>query len=190
MKRTNARRNGHNRRKASALLTSLTVLLCVAVLSTVAFLVAYGGDITNIFRPTDVTTEVTENFVNDVKKDVAIKNTGNTDAYIRAAIVVTWKDADGNVYAGQPAEGSDYTISINNTDWFKGADGFYYCKKAIAPDASTPVLINSCAPVAGQTPEGYGLNVEILGSGIQSVPTTAVASAWGVTVAEGGTISK
>lgn len=190
MKRNNSKRNGHNRKKASALLTSLIVLLCVAVASTAAFLIAKGIPITNIFRPTDVTTEVTETFENDVKTDVRIKNNGNTEAYIRAAIVVTWKDEKGNVYAGQPKEGTDYTISLYETGWFKGADGFYYCKEAIAPGASTPVLINSCAPVAGMTPDGYGLNVEILGSGIQSVPANAVTEAWGVTVAADGTISK
>ena len=185
MKRINARRNGHNRTKASALLTSLTVLLCFAVVYSVAFLIAKGVPITNIFRPTVVATKVEETFVNNVKTNVSVQNTGNTDAFIRAAIVVTWKDADGNVYAGQPEKGTHYTMDLNLDDWFLGADGFYYCKTPVKPDEFTPVLINSCSPVEGQTPEGYGLNVEILGSGIQSVPTSVVENAWGVSVTEG-----
>jgi len=190
MKRNHSKRNGNNPKKASALLTSLIVLLCVGVLSTTAYLIAQASPIMNIFRPTVVTTEVTESFNNFVKSNVAIKNTGNTDAYIRAAIVVTWKDEHGNVYAGQPVENYDYTISINSTDWFNGTDGFYYCRTAVAPGKSTPILIESCSPVEGKTPEGYGLNVEILGSGIQSVPAGAVEDAWRVTVAADGTISK
>ena len=189
MKRNNAKRNGHNRTKASVLLTSLIVLLCFGVVYTAAYLIAYSSTITNTFQPTDVTTAVTESFDGATKSNVAIQNTGKTDAYIRAAIVVTWKDADGNVYAAQPKEGTDYTISINSTDWFKGSDGFYYCRTSVAPNASTPVLINSCGPVSGQTPVGYGLNVEILGSGIQSVPANAVADAWRITaeqITQGG----
>ena len=35
---------------------------------------------------------------NNVKKEVSIQNTGNVRAFIRAEVVVTWKDKDGNVY--------------------------------------------------------------------------------------------
>ena len=35
------------------------------------------------------------------------------------------------------------------------------------------------------TPNGYKLSVEILGDAIQSLPTKAVESSWGVTVTNG-----
>ena len=186
----NKRRRRRNRQKATMLLTSLVLLLTLLIGGTVAFMIATDNSATNVFKDSIVTCEVQETFSGDVKSDVTIKNTGDTAAYIRAAIVVTWKDADGNIYAGKPVAGSDYEISLNTTDWLLGSDGFYYCKSSVAPGASTAVLINSCSPVNGKTPAGYGLNVEILGSAIQSVPVNAVVEKWGVTVNDDGTLSQ
>ena len=39
------------------------------------------------------------------------------------------------------------------------------------------------------TPEGYALNVEILGSAIQSVPTSVVTTNWYVTLNGDGNIT-
>jgi len=183
----------NNRRKATGkkttMLTSLLILLCVSVAVTLAYLIATSEPIRNLFNPSSVTSWVDEKFDGETKSEVSIKNTGNTDAYIRAAIIVTWKDEQGNIYPGQPKPGVDYNIDLNidlNTaDWFLGYGGFYYCKTSVAPGNNTPVLINTCTPVAGRTPDGYALNVEILGSAIQSVPTEAVTKAWHVTVTDG-----
>lgn len=188
LNRKNAKRYNHNRRKASVLLTSLVVLLCLSVASTVAYLVVTGNSIVNIFRPTSVTPSVEETFDRSEKSNVYLTNTGTTDAYIRAAIVVTWQDEAGGVYAGQPVKDVDYTIDLELEDWIKGDDGFYYYTKPVAPQGTTAILIDSCAPVDEKTPAGYGLNVEILGSAIQSVPAAAAEEAWGVAVAEDGTI--
>lgn len=50
----------------------------------------------------------------------------------------------------------------------------------MAPSGLTGVLITKCQPnVPSTAPEGYFLTVEILGSGIQSVPEQAVKDAWG-----------
>ena len=183
-------RRRRNRQKATMLLTSLVLLLTLLIGGTVAFMIATDNSAKNVFMDSTVSCEVQETFSGNVKSDVTIKNTGDTAAYIRAAIVVTWKDADGNIYAGMPVAGSDYEISLNTTDWLLGSDGFYYCKSSIAPNASTAALINSCSPVDSKTPAGYGLNVEILGSAIQRVPVNAVVEKWGVTVNDDGTLSK
>lgn len=174
----NKRRRRRNRQKATMLLTSLVLLLTLLIGGTVAFMIATDNSAKNVFMDSTVTCEVQETFSGDKKSDVTIKNTGDTAAYIRAAIVVTWKDSDGNIYAGKPVAGTDYEISLNTSDWLLGSDGFYYCKSSVAPDASTAVLINSCLPVSDKTPEGYGLNVEILGSAIQSVPVSVVNEKW------------
>lgn len=47
----------------------------------------------------------TESYYNSIKEDVTITNTGNTDAFIRAAIVGQWLDKDGNPVFGF----TDYT---------------------------------------------------------------------------------
>ena len=186
--------------KKPVALVAILVLLCCAVAGTVAYLVTSTDPVTNTFTPAEVKTEVTENFVKDedgkfVKSDVQIKNTGNIDAYIRAAVIVNWADDKGNV-SGTPVKDTDYVMDLNivtrenpNAPWFKGSDGYYYCKTSVAPDGSTPALINTCEPAANMAPEGYALQVTILADGIQSEPADAVIQAWGVTVAN-GTISK
>ena len=175
------------KKKVSLLLVSLVLIAAIAVGSTVAFIATSTEPITNIFNPANVTIDIDEKIENGVKTDVQVKNTGNTDAFIRAKIVVTWKDADGNVSATKPVEGTDYTMTLNATEWFRGSDGFYYCKTSVAPDAPnnlTPVLIEKCEKT-GTPPDGYDLSVEIIASGIQSTPDSAVKEAWGMTVANG-----
>lgn len=188
----NGKRVLKTNRKAPVALVAILVLLCCAVAGTVAFLIDSTGPVKNTFEPSHVTTYVEEKFENGEKKDVRIQNTGDIDAYIRVAVVVNWADEAGNVYGEKPVKDTDYTISYNtgaNDGWFKGSDGYYYCKTAITPNASTPVLISSCAPVTGRAPAGYALQVTILADGIQSVPTSTVAGVWGVTVSDNGTLT-
>ena len=184
--------NRSNKRKAVVLLSNVILIVSLITGTTIAFLSTVDGSITNVFNPSKVSSQVNEQFFDGTtKSNVAIQNTGNTNAYIRAAIVVTWKDAEnGNVYGSAPVEGTDYYIDLNLTDWFKGDDGFYYCKESVAAMGETAVLIRRCSAVEANTPEGYGLNVEILGSAIQSVPTTVVSEKWGVTVNPDGTLSR
>ena len=182
--------------KPSALLVSLLLLLTVTVGGTLAFLLDSSGPITNVFTPSQVTTRVDESFNGSVKSNVRIQNTGDTAAWIRAAVVITWQDADGNVYGKAPVANEDYTISYDLVSgWEKGDDGFYYWTKPVAATSEgeasyTGILITECKPVEGKAPEGYHLTVEILGSGIQSLPTSVVTEKWssgvsGVSVVDG-----
>ena len=180
------------KKKVSMLLVSLVLIAAIAVGSTVAFIATSTEPITNIFNPANVTIDIDEKFDNGVKTDVQVKNTGNTDAFIRAKIVVTWKDANGNVSATKPVENTDYTMTLNETDWFRGSDGFYYCRTSVAPDAPNnlpPVLIEKCEKT-GTPPADYDLSVEIIASGIQSTPASAVKEAWGMTVDANGQLTK
>ena len=163
-------------RKAKTLLVSLVLSGTLAVGTTVAYLTANTNEVVNTFAPSSVTTAVTEeiNVSQGVKESVKIENTGDTAAYIRAAVVVTWQDENGNVYGVAPAEGTDYEIDYNTDDqaapagkWIKGADSFWYWVNPVAAGDATGVLITSCSYEAN-APEGYYLNVEILGSGIQA----------------------
>ena len=92
--------------KSAALLVSLLLLLTVTVGGTIAFLIDTECPLHNQFNPSKVTTKVEETLSGKIKKDVYIKNTGDTDAWIRAAVVVTWQDAAGNVYGQAPVEGT------------------------------------------------------------------------------------
>ena len=172
-------------KKPLAALVALVLIIGAVVGGTLAYLAARTDAIVNTFNPAKVDIMVEENFDGSTKKDVKIKNTGDTEVYIRATYVVTWKDAAGNVYPEQPQSGVDYNISHNlEQGWFY-YNGYYYYTAPVAPLASTGVLIDLCTPVTGRAPEGYTLSVNVLASAIQSVPAEAVGEAWGVSIAPG-----
>lgn len=182
--------------KQPVALVALLLLLCCTVAGTLAYLVTSTNSVTNTFTPASVSTAVEETFKNGEKKDVKIQNTGDIPAYIRAAVIINWADANGNVYGGgTPAastddgKSGDYIISFNTDDWKQIGD-YWYCETTTAPGALTKPLIISCAKTSTATvPDGYDLQVTILADGIQSEPADAVTQAWGVTVTN-GTISK
>ena len=176
-----AKRRRKRNRNRKAALVSVALAGVLAIGGTLAYLTTYTTPVENTFTPSKVTTAVDENCEGNVKKNVAIENTGDTTAYIRAAVVVTWQDSNGNVYGEKPVSDDDnavdydYVITYDlSSGWVKGADGFYYWTKPVKSvvedegDCATGVLITSCGPVDGKAPEGYSLNVEIIGSGIQS----------------------
>lgn len=165
-------------KRSLVLVVSVLALVLAVAGGTLAWLTANSGPVTNTFTPAQVTCEVDETFQNNVKSAVSIKNTSNIDAYIRAYVVVTWKDAQGNVY-GMPVKDTDYNISYDlGNGWEKGSDGYYYFTKPVGVDKTTSELIKTCAPVADKAPAGYDLSVEIIAEAIQSQPTTTVISVW------------
>lgn len=173
------------------MLVSLLLVLGVAVGGTVAFLSTRTDRKVNTFTPSKVTCEVMETFNNNVKSNVAVKNTGDTTAFIRAAINVTWMSnqdaANQTVSAKVPVKDTDYSIKLaDNTNWIEGADGYYYYKLPVDPQDSTGVLIEECKlQNNASVPDGYHLSVEIVASAIQSAPDSVVQSMWHVTVENG-----
>ena len=176
------------RAKALLLIASLAVLLTATVGSTAA--------VENNFVPGKVACQVLEDFGKGsgtyVKRNVRVKNTGNTDAYIRVLLVFTWKDDAGNIFSNKPREGNDYQIVMDDlTNWImqkSDAGLYFYYKKPVAPDAETSKLIESLRQIAGVTgPENgkYKLSVDILADAVQANPPQAVAESWGVAVENG-----
>lgn len=156
-----------NRKKGILLLAAAMLILVCGVGGTLAYLATQTAQVQNTFEPAYVTSEVNETFDNLVKSNVTIKNTGNVSAYIRAAIVVTWKDAAGNTTLPEKPElGTDYTLTINESAWNKGDDGYYYCKQPVASNTESAVLITECKPKPYD--DGRKLCVEVIGSAIQS----------------------
>lgn len=186
-KRNSSRESGTPRRfrwrKEFVLLVSVFAMIAGVVGGTVAYLVADTEPLTNNFDLAEVSCRVEEKFKNQIKENVQIQNTGDIPAYIRAKVVVTWKDEDGNVYGQAPIEETDYTIQFNEGVWKREGDYWYY-DEPVAPvtenNCYTPVLINRCSS-SGTEPEGYHLSVEILAEAIQSEPTKAIQEAWGYT---------
>lgn len=186
--------------KKSIIIASVMLLLLATVGTTLAYIFTETKPVENTFNPSKVSCAVVENNgtpvtgsvtdTGNVKENVQIKNTGDTDAYIRVAVVVNWASADGScVWAQKPAD-DDYTITYNlSNGWFNGGDGFYYYSKAVSPGESTSVLIDKAKQLLA-APKGtdgtqYYLSIEIVASAIQSTPETVVAEQWGVTVNDG-----
>lgn len=156
----------HMKRKALLLAVCAALLLTAAIGGTTAFIVANTNQVKNEFTPGGVPIEVKESFDGKTKSNVQIKNNGNVPAFIRAKVVVTWKDSSGNV-SGTPVKNGDYVIEYNQMDWKKEEDGFWYYTQSVPASGMTNALITNCTKTE-TAPEGYDLSVEILAESIQA----------------------
>lgn len=173
-----AGRSTRRNKKAWLLLIAVAAMLLAVVGGTVAYLVTRTNPKVNTFTPSKVACSVVETFKNNVKSNVQVKNTGDTAAYLRAAVLVTWQDASGNVLGTAPVAGQDYSITMPASAKWAQADGFWYYSEAVAPGASTEALIGECQPLKAAPQAGYTLHVEIVASAIQSTLGTNAQAAW------------
>lgn len=172
------------------LLLTLVLLIGSGIGMTVGFLSTRTEPVQNDFTYGKVSCEVLETFGKEnnryIKRDVRIKNTGNTSAYIRVLLVFTWKDANGNVYVNKPQINKDYQINpdiSNGWSIYQNSIGTfsYYYKYPVAAGKETPNLIDSLSQIPGVVgPENgkYALSVEIVADAVQAEPTDAVTDAW------------
>lgn len=118
-----------NKNKSILLIAMVVVLLTVTVSGTLAYLMDVSGEVVNTFAPSKVTCKVVEDGWSDdseTKSRVQIENTGDTEAYIRAAVVANWCDDEGRVIASY-----DPTITPGD-NWIKDGDYYYYSLKVSA----------------------------------------------------------
>ena len=162
-------------KKAVAFLV-LTVVLSVAIVgSTLAYIFVKTNELNNTFTPGEVEISITGD---------DITNTGDTDVYVRAAVVVTWVNiTDGSTLSTMPVADTDYTITYStDTNWVQGSDTFWYYKEPISKDESK-TLIDSVTAIT--TKDGYTLTVQVLSSAIQATPEKAAEQSWNVTIENG-----
>ena len=169
--------------RAAVLIMAVLLLLGAAVGSTVAFLIDKTAPVKNSFEYAKVSCEVTENFTNNKKDNVQVKNTGTTDAYIRATYIINWVDSSGNIAASVP-EGYSYSLTKNSDSKWIEKNGYFYYTSPVAPGASTEGSLLTCTAEYPADPE-YTLSVEVLAQAIQSTPDNAVQEAWGVSISQG-----
>ena len=173
-------RHGIRMNRTAVLLIAVILLISTAVGSTVAFLATKTEPVENSFEYADVSCEVMQDRDTD-GSIVQVKNTGTISAYIRAAVVANWIDADGrNIVASVP-EGYSYDLTCSSGSWAQGNDGFFYYLLPVAPGASTEGNLLTCTVTCPETPE-YTLSVEVLAEAIQSTPASAVNEAWSAAV--------
>lgn len=162
-------------KRTVALLVSLVLLLSVAVGVTVAYIADRTHEVKNTFKPSRVACEVVKADGND---KYTVKSTGDTDAYIRVAVVVNWKNGN-NVYAQAP----QFNVDLG-ANWVLGKDGYYYYTKPVAGGAQIPETLtvgsNSTAPS-----NEYKLVVEVYASAIQA--TAEAVNQWSNGVATAAT---
>jgi len=147
-------------KKKSSLVKLLPLLLVVLILG-----VSLGGTLAYL---TTQSTQVSNDFIAgrvscEVQANKTVKNTGNTDAYIRAMVIVNWMDADGNVSAVAP----DYTVTPGAGWEIDAASGIYYYTSAVAPGAFTSafqVTTSEENPDVSQ----YSMTIEIVAEAIQA----------------------
>lgn len=178
--------------KRKQILVLLTgVLLLAGVVGTFAWL-SVTGVLVNEFGFGSVKPSVDETRDNNVKSDVAVKNSGSAPAYLRVAVDIYWQDKDGARLWDEPVAGKNYVIewgkvanaSATNSasSWVRSADGFYYWTSPVAPLGKTDALIKS---VSEKKADGKNLVVDISTQAIQSTPDDAVKEAWGCSVKNG-----
>ena len=111
----------------------------------------------------EVNVTITDQFTSSVKNNVQIKNTGNTAAFIRAAIIGQWVDEENKPIFGftdyKTGELKDIKswyddyvtnskffgefVGLPGTGWTKEADGYYYYETAVEPGQSPTPLFTS-----------------------------------------------
>ena len=179
-------KNKKRNTKLFAAVLAIALLLTVGVGGTLAYLIADGGSITNIFKPEQATIQIIEDSFNGNKKtNVCVENTCDIPVYVRVAIVPTWEDENGNP-VGVSASLDDLTIEWGSAKWVKFGDYWYY-KEAVAVDATTDNLIKEATVT---TANGYKMNLQIIAEAIQADGFDAkgnkpVELAWGVDIADG-----
>ena len=163
--------------KTRYLLTVAAVLLLsVGIIGgTVAYLHSDTQAVENTFTAaTPATPVIEETFDGETKEDVYVKLEGGDGSYfVRAAIVITLQDDEGNTVAQVPAADTDYTIEMGS-GWTQDGNYWYYNSPVVA-GSQTDNLIETCTSLSTE----YNLVVDIIAQTIQAVPTTAAQTEWG-----------
>lgn len=158
-----------NKTKSILALALVALLLTCAVGGTMAYLVTQTNAVTNTFTPGKVTCAVEETFNGTTKEVVKIRNTGNTDAWIRATVVGNWVvgTGDNKKIVAPWTDNIIYNIGSGDSQWTLGTGGYYYYNSIVSPQGFTANLFTSYSQ--GNPPvEGAHLELTIVCQAVQS----------------------
>lgn len=171
-------------RRGWILAMSLLLIMGIGVGGTVAYLMTNTREVVNEFVPGEVEGKVEEDFDNSKKTSITVKNTGNTECFVRLMLIPYWVDEDGNQKLGLAAWKPNFTI---NDSWFTDTvEGvtFYYYMLPVDPEKSTANLIGSNSKIELAVDEDGNRQVlEVFAQCVQSTPKQAVADLWGEQIA-------
>lgn len=162
------------------------LLLGVGVGTTWALASLKTAKVENSFTPAQVSIAVNETFTNDKKENVSVTNTGSENdpaVYVRVKLLTYWYGQDSDHITAKSAWTPSFTPG---TDWIE-IDGYYYYKKPVEATKSTSNLISSITLIEEN---GARQVLEVIAEAIQSNPSSAAASSWGVTIDSNGHITQ
>lgn len=180
----NQKKHSIFRMNASMVLPALLVALTLCVIQcTVAYLMVTDQKI-NTFSIGNVDGEIIETFAPNgegemIKENVRVRNNGGITAYIRTVVSIYWVDQDGMILPDLPVSGTDYEMTWGEK-WLE-RDGIYYYPDPIKKNESTAPLLSSCRQIKDYDDQRI-LVVDIATQAIQANPSSAVSTAWNVTV--------
>lgn len=174
--------NNGGAKKLSAAAIAIILVVVMTIGGTVAFLMDSTESVINKFTPASSGITIEEEVKENCKTEIAVKNTGDTGAYIRVSLVANYYDENGNITGG--AAVPDFTL--NSEKWFLGNDGYYYYKQPVAANDVTDNLLASESKMQLED----NMQVTVLAQSIQASPTSVVHDKWGVTVNSDGTLAK
>ncbi len=163
MKRSNIRKAG-----LTALILAVTALLLFGIAPfTLAWLLDTDSA-ENSFTPGAVTLRINESFNGTTKSNVTFTNTGNTPAFIRAALVPVWRDSSG-YNSGLETNGT-YNPTLGSGWTHSGS--YYYYNSVVPAGGTTSALIVSCSPdvnlIAHPEYAGMSFEMQVIASALQA----------------------
>lgn len=177
----------HSFKKTGVLLAALVLIVSLTVGGTLAYLATGTDAVENVFTPSKVTIDIEEKFDGYEKKDVGVTNTGDIPAYARLMLTETWVKLGENGSRTPVAKPEGAKVICTPTapeKWLQSDAGIWYYTEILAPGASATLFSH----IKYEAPEGYAVDVRLLGEGIQAEPAEAVWTAWPVAVAEDGSL--
>lgn len=166
----------------SVLSVSVLLMLVLVIGGTLAWLSTQTEKIENTFTATYVPNTPEEEYENNVKRSIVVKNDGNIDVYVRVKLV-TYRVNDKSEPIGGTAEIPEFRLGERWVEY----NGYYYYTTPVAPNGKTGNLIadaNSGIELQEYTDADGGKQViEVISESIQSVPEKAIGEAWGVAIA-------
>ena len=174
--------NNGGAKKLSAAAIAIILVVVMTIGGTVAFLMDSTESVINKFTPASSGITIEEEVKENCKTEIAVKNTGDTGAYIRVSLVANYYDENGNITGGAAVP----NFTLNSKKWFLGDDGYYYYKQPVAAGNVTDNLLASESKMQLED----NMQVTVLAQSIQASPTSVVHDKWGVTVNSDGTLAK
>lgn len=137
-------------KKKSILIAALTVLLVgTGVAATLAYLTDKEDALVNTFKVGNVTTEIEEPFEQETsttfKKEPSVKNTGESDCYVRARVLASPEEA--------------LSLKEFSNNWtYNEADGFYYYNAVLPAGGQTDAIFKK-VEVTDTSIDGFEVTV-------------------------------